>query len=311
VPQRSEKRAFTLIELLVSVTVLGLLVSILLPGLNRARRSAKATVCSTRLHTLGQGLTLYANDFDDMLVPGRMPGVDDERWRVGIEGGVKYRPTFLAMMGSQVGVAPFDDPQPTRNDVDRFGQVGDRQNYSNDTYLCPSVDDWVDERNGAYGYNYQFLGNSRLRVEEDPNSFKNWPTRLSQAKSPSACVAVADSMGTAAAFSKFQRGAYEDDDPGVEDSGITPSALGNEGFNLDPPLIDPVDGEIAEQKARKRSAPHERHAGKTNVLWLDGHASSETLKSLGYQIDPNLDIVRLDGNNRLFHIYSRDEPWTR
>lgn len=310
--RRAEKNAFTLIEILVSVTVLGLLVAILLPGLGRARRSAKAAVCSTRLHTLGHGIVLYANEFEDMLVPGRMPKVNDDQWRVGIEGGIKYRPTFLAMMGSQVGVAPFEDPQASKNDVDRFGQVGDRQNYSSEAYLCPSVSDWVDERNGAYGYNYQFLGNSRFRgTEEDPGSFKNWPLRLSQARSPGACVSVADSMGTAAAFSKFGRLAYEDDDPAVEDSGEQPNALGNEGFNLDPPRIDLLNGEIADQTFSKRSAPHERHIGKANVLWLDGHASAETLKSLGYKTDPELGIVQADGNNRFFHFDARDQAWVK
>lgn len=307
--RRADRTAFTLIELLVSVTVLGLLVSILLPGLNRARKSAKSAVCQTRLHTLGHGITLYAADHDDMLIPGRMPKVDDERWQIGLEGGIKYRPSFLAMMGSYVGVAPFDDPQPTKNDIDRFDQPGDRQNFSNDAYLCPSVADWVDERNGAFGYNYQFLGNSRLRNEDNIFSFKNWPMRLSQARSPGACVAVADSMGTAAAFSKFERLAYQDNDPRSSDTGRDPNALGNEGFNLDPPKIDTERGEIAEPDGNRRSAPHERHVGKANVLYLDGHVSSQTLEDLGYNIDKTNDVVRLDGNNRFFHFYGRNDPW--
>ena len=82
---------FTLIELMVVIAILGLLIAILAPALSRARKQAKATLCLTRLRTIGQGLVLYADENDGVLVPGRMPGVDDEHWQVEIAGGLKYR----------------------------------------------------------------------------------------------------------------------------------------------------------------------------------------------------------------------------
>ena len=116
-------RGFTLIELLVVIGILSTLMGLLLPSLGRARKQAITTVCMTRLRTLGQGLTMYSVDNTDVFVPGRMPKVDDEHWQSWIAGGLKYRPTFLAMMGSYVGVPPFDDPQPTKTSVDRNGQA--------------------------------------------------------------------------------------------------------------------------------------------------------------------------------------------
>lgn len=53
---------FTLIELLVVVSIIALLVAILIPALEEARESANVTLCATRLHQLGIGLLLYAND---------------------------------------------------------------------------------------------------------------------------------------------------------------------------------------------------------------------------------------------------------
>ena len=306
--RRGTRAAFTLIELLVVIAIIGLLVAILIPALSSARTQAKATLCLTNLRTMGQGLVLYGNDNSDVLVPGRMPRIDDHRWRVRVKGGIKYRPTFLTMMASQIGLPPFDDPQPSKTTIDRFGQPGDRQNYSNQAYVCPEVADWTDERNGAYGYNYQFLGNARLRAAGTLTSYKNWPVKSSRVRSPAQCVAVADSIGTAASFPRHQRRPYEDNDIGDSRSGRSLNALANEGFNLDPPRVEPVLGEMASLTHEARSALHERHGRRGSVLWLDGHSSSETLRSLGYEVDED-GLVGFEGWNRRFSIVRADEAW--
>lgn len=255
---RVKGKAFTLIELLVVVAIIAILVGILLPSLSRARRIAKTTTCSSRLKTHGQGLAIYANEYDDVLVPHRMPRIDNEHWRADVEGGLKYRPTFLAMLGSQLGIPPFDDPMPSRLDTDCQGEPGDRQNYANEVYVCPEVAEWTDERNACYGYNYQFLGNARLREMDDPSSYKNWPVYFSRVKGAAQTVAVGDSLGTAAGFARVRRTDYQGEnrrcdkasrgefgDAGPPINGRSLNARGNEGLVLDPPIIDPNMGEIA------------------------------------------------------------------
>ena len=59
------EKGFTLIELLVVIAIIALLVSILLPSLNRARELAKRAVCSANLHGLGQAFALYAGENSD------------------------------------------------------------------------------------------------------------------------------------------------------------------------------------------------------------------------------------------------------
>ena len=61
---------FTLIELLVVVSIIALLVSILLPALNRARGAARFAVCATQMHAIGLAEILYSGDFTDHLTPG-------------------------------------------------------------------------------------------------------------------------------------------------------------------------------------------------------------------------------------------------
>ncbi|MHC4791272.1 MAG: prepilin-type N-terminal cleavage/methylation domain-containing protein [Planctomycetota bacterium] len=62
--------AFTLIELLVVVSIISLLMSILLPSLNKAREQARRAACMANLWSIGQCLHLYAQDNEGKLVPG-------------------------------------------------------------------------------------------------------------------------------------------------------------------------------------------------------------------------------------------------
>ena len=55
------RRAFTLVELLVVIGIIALLVSILLPSLNRAREAARRTKCLSNLRSIGHLVTIYAN----------------------------------------------------------------------------------------------------------------------------------------------------------------------------------------------------------------------------------------------------------
>jgi prepilin-type N-terminal cleavage/methylation domain-containing protein/prepilin-type processing-associated H-X9-DG protein len=60
-------RGFTLIELLVVVGIIGLLVSMMLPALSRARESSKATVCLSNMRQMSLGTVMYAQCNHDTL----------------------------------------------------------------------------------------------------------------------------------------------------------------------------------------------------------------------------------------------------
>jgi len=59
------KRKFTLIELLVVIAIIGILASLLLPSLGKARRKARMTLCINNQKQIAIGFQLFLDDNDD------------------------------------------------------------------------------------------------------------------------------------------------------------------------------------------------------------------------------------------------------
>jgi prepilin-type N-terminal cleavage/methylation domain-containing protein/prepilin-type processing-associated H-X9-DG protein len=278
-------KGFTLVELLVVIGIISVLISILLPTLSKVRQQAAATKCAANLRGFGQAWQMYCEANKNLSPPGRMPysAQRGDVWGIGSEDG--YRPRWYELLGAMVKKYAIAKP---------FTQETDSWQVESEWFICPTVPDWTNSRNYPFGYNYQFLGNTRKKAS---GGFVNYPVKQTSIKAADTVMA-ADSAGTAARLPIAQRKGYYAD--GTRD----PDAMGNKGWALDAPRLtqmsDYADGFAG--GSPRRSGPDARHGGQLNVAFCDGSVRRMTIQEMGYFIEPGGAIAHSNSraHNRLF-----------
>jgi prepilin-type processing-associated H-X9-DG protein len=282
-----------LIELLVVVSIIALLISILLPSLSRARNQAKATVCLTNLRSITQSMNLYANDNAGVLPPFRLKTAKPESSETYVNEWGRAKPRWQWFVADDV--EPVIDPRPfIKAEGDSFGD-NDSRTITNKMFLDPAMTDSYsdDIRNGAYGYNYQYLGNSRTKS----NRWLNYPVRIGSVRAASGTVMVADSRGASEA------------------------SHGLHSYSLDPPRMAREKDAEAFGPEAVDGVPYSpvelRHGDKGNVGFVDGHGEAMTYAKLGYKVDEKgvaqpmdggaADAVVTGATNRLWNGLGKDK----
>jgi len=139
------KKAFTLIELLVVISIIALLISILMPALNKAKEQATGSVCLGNQKALVMGWLMYADDNDGLLVGPRVGWNTVNPWGiVGGEGGRREQWAEPAQDESGVWLDAQNGDDVTDKDRYRGIEQGDMWKYvkSHEIYHCPGDPRW-------------------------------------------------------------------------------------------------------------------------------------------------------------------------
>jgi prepilin-type N-terminal cleavage/methylation domain-containing protein/prepilin-type processing-associated H-X9-DG protein len=131
--QAGRRQGFTLVELLVVIGIIALLISILLPALNRARQAANSVACQSNLRQIGQAIHLYVAEHNGTLPAGQFEfagGTDF--W---VQMGLTLPATLSRVMGSQVAdlreLNPvFQDPEFPQVSGNTWGTVLNSYSFS-------------------------------------------------------------------------------------------------------------------------------------------------------------------------------------
>lgn len=91
------RRGFTLIELLVVIGIIVILISMLMPALNKARSQALNINCQSNLRQIGQNLLIYSNNWKGWMYPPEMvaDNPEDQRWPVAVFKPAIWNPKIL------------------------------------------------------------------------------------------------------------------------------------------------------------------------------------------------------------------------
>jgi len=244
------KTGFTLIELLVVVAIIGVLAGILAPALGRARASSERAHCASNLRQLHAANTLYA---------------DDHGYYVAAATDINSKSNLQRWHGARASISdPF---------VGKSGPLARYLGEEKTIRRCPGFRHFSEEQSdnifeascGGYGYNDRGVGSRSYLAA-------NGTDVAAKGMKPEAIARPAETvMFCDAAF---------------------PEPLGKPAYLIEYSFAEAYRYVRAGGSENGQAYPsvHFRHNGHANVVWCDGHVSSETMSSTRDDTRKKMDV---------------------
>ncbi len=104
--RRGPRRGFTLVELLVVVGIIAVLISILLPALNKAKEAANSVTCASNMRQIGMTIRQFA-DLHNQRAPGSASEPSSVAWSAILSREIFKAPRYNAK-GMRINMGAYD-----------------------------------------------------------------------------------------------------------------------------------------------------------------------------------------------------------
>ena len=266
----SRNAAFTLIEVLVVISIIALLMGILAPVLNLARKLSRSTVCQSNLRQLGIALKVYATKYDGYMMPNYEPENETYWWGRKLTTGIDHKKGFIwpCLRNELAENSVFECPSQKYGTYRLQGKP-------------PSEPDDLKWITSTYGYNGYYLSPPKSPWQ----NIRHRPWQKEETvKTPASVIAFADTM-----LSRTNDG----------------RSLENNAM-VDPPQI--LSADKTQWQLNHFPTTSFRHNGKVNIVFVDGHCFSTGIEE-GQYTDPYARIGSIIQSNAPYYIPD-EESWT-
>ena len=295
------KKGFTLVELLVVIGIIALLISILLPALNKARQQANLISCGSRLHQMGLVLSIYETEYKGCIPYGQIDnrpspvlrpinGVNENYWYWMFALGVEIDRNLLSSSDGAI-----HNLSKIFTDLDTADYVPTLNQYGNNWvshYMCnPAI--FYYPSNYNFGTSTQPLGMFKEPLYEPrkigdvrtPSTFAIWdaPQDIERGFNSYPVASNIDMFGFSSTGLAFSTAYNGDMDTGLP---IWPSGKGGTlpGYGNGAALqkSDNFDGAVDFPDVPDSVCLRFRHSNNTKLsaLCIDGHVETRLVGSV-------------------------------